>query len=41
MAIAIVLDQYSLPEKGAAELKINRTFQINITAEDAQRKVNH
>ncbi len=41
MAIAIMLDQYSLPEKGAAELKINRVFQINITADEAQKKVNH
>jgi hypothetical protein len=38
--MAIVLDPYTIPEKGQIELKIDRSFEIKITAEEARRQVN-
>lgn len=36
----ILLNAYALPEKGKVELKIDRSFEIKVTAEEARRKVN-
>lgn len=36
----ITLDHCMIPEKGIVELKINRLFEIKVTAEEARRKVN-
>ncbi len=36
----ITLNQCMIPEKGVVELKINRSFEIKVTAEEARRKVN-
>jgi hypothetical protein len=36
----ILLEQYRLPERGEVALDLHRVFQINITAEEARRKVN-
>jgi hypothetical protein len=41
MVVAVMLDQYLLPERGAVNLKLDRSFEINISAEEARRKVNH
>ena len=41
MSIAVLLDQYTLPVKGAVELHLDYSFQINISAEEARRKVHH
>jgi ABC-type iron transport system FetAB permease component len=41
MAVAVMLEHYLLPERGAVKLKLDRSFEINITAEEARRKVNH
>jgi hypothetical protein len=38
--MAIVLDPYTIPEKGQVELKVNRSFEIKVTAEEARRQIN-
>ncbi len=38
--MTILFDAYTIPEKGRVELKIDRSFEIKITAEEARRKVN-
>ncbi len=38
--MTILLEQYVLPEQGMVELDIHRTFEINVTAEQAHRQVN-
>ena len=37
--MTILLDPYIIPEKGKVELKIDRSFEIKVTAEEAQHKV--
>jgi hypothetical protein len=37
--MTILLDAYTLPERGAVELTIQRSFEIKVTAEEARRKV--
>ncbi len=37
--MTILLDPYSVPEKGKVELKIDRSFEIKVTATEAQHKV--
>lgn len=37
--MTIILDRYALPEKGVVDLKIERSFEIKITASDARDKV--
>lgn len=37
--MAIVLDPYVIPEKGLVEVKIDRTFEIKVTAEEARCQV--
>lgn len=37
--MAIVLDPYVIPEKGPVEVKIDRAFEIKVTAEEARRQV--
>ncbi|MCE7979809.1 MAG: hypothetical protein DYG89_01340 [Caldilinea sp. CFX5] len=39
MAVAILIDENLLPEKGVFELNLKRMCQINITAEEARRQV--
>ncbi|MBV7333959.1 hypothetical protein KFU94_38140 [Chloroflexi bacterium TSY] len=39
MATPIVLDQYTVPDKGTFDLHINRSVEIQTTAEEARRKV--
>lgn len=39
MSIPILLDQYTVPNKGTFELKIHRSVEINMTAEEARRTV--
>jgi len=39
MAIAILVDENLLAEKGLVELTVNRTFQMNMTADEARRYV--
>jgi hypothetical protein len=41
MAVAVLLDQWTLPVKGTVELHLDYSFQINISAEEARRKVHH
>jgi hypothetical protein len=36
----IILDSFNLPERGTVELKVNRSFEIKVTAEEARRQVN-
>ncbi len=36
----ILLEPYTIPEKGRVELKVDRAFDIRITAEEARRQVN-
>jgi len=38
--MTILLDTYTIPEKGKVELKVDRTFEIKVTAEEARHKVN-
>ena len=41
MSLAVVFDEYSLPEKGEnIQLEIKRSFSINLTAKEAKKKVN-
>jgi hypothetical protein len=37
--MTILLDPYTIPEKGEVELKIDRSFEIKVTAEEARHKV--
>lgn len=37
--MVIVLDSYVIPEKGPVEVKIDRAFEIKVTAEEARRQV--
>lgn len=37
--MTILLDPYHLPEKGAVEITLNRSFEIKVTAEEARRQV--
>lgn len=39
MGIPILLDQYAVPNKGTFELKIHRSVEIRVTAEEARRMV--
>jgi len=39
MPIAILVDENLLAKKGLVELTVNRTFQINMTADEARRHV--
>ena len=36
----IILDALTLPERGMVKLKVNRSFEIKVTAEEARRQVN-
>jgi len=38
--MTIILDSYTIPEKGVVEINLNRSFEIKITAEEARRQVN-
>ena len=38
--MTIILDNYTLPEKGPIEIKVNLAIDIKVTAEEARRKVN-
>ena len=38
--MTIILENYALPEKGPVEIKVNVSFEIKVTAEEARRKVN-
>lgn len=38
--MTILLEQAAIPEKGNVELNIQRTFEIKVTAKEAQRQVN-
>ncbi len=38
--MTITIDQCNIPEKGLVEVQINRSFEIQTTAEEARRKVN-
>ncbi len=37
--MTILFDPYIVPKKGKVELKIDRSFEIKVTAEEAQHKV--
>lgn len=37
--MTILLDHYTLPERGLVKLTINQDFEINVTAEEARRQV--
>jgi hypothetical protein len=37
--MSIILDSINIPEQGAVELKVKRSFEIKVTAEEARRKV--
>ena len=39
--MTILLDTHPIPEKGKVELKVDRSFEIKVTAEEARPKVNH
>ena len=38
--MTILLEQFTIPQQGLVELKLDRSFQIDVTIEHAQRKVN-
>lgn len=38
--MAIIIDPFTIPEKGQVELKVQRSFEIKVTAEEARRQVN-
>lgn len=38
--MAIILDLYTVPKKGKVELKVNRSFEIKVTSEEARHQVN-
>jgi hypothetical protein len=38
--MAIIIDPFTIPEKGQVELKVQRSFEIKVTAEEARRQAN-
>jgi hypothetical protein len=38
--MTVLLESYAIPEKGRVELKVERAFDIKITAEEVRRQVN-
>jgi hypothetical protein len=38
--MTIIIEPYTIPEKGTVELKIERSFDIKVTSEEARRQVN-
>ena len=38
--MTIILETYAVPEQGWLEIKVNRSVEIKVTAEEARRKVN-
>lgn len=38
--MSIILDNYNVPNQGHVDLKVNVSFEIKVTAEEARRKVN-
>jgi hypothetical protein len=38
--MTITLDSYTIPERGPVTIELNRSFEIKVTAEEAQRQVN-
>lgn len=38
--VPVLLDPCTIPEKGPVELKVDRSFDIKVTAEEARRQVN-
>jgi hypothetical protein len=38
--MTIILEPYTIPEKGKVELQISRSFEIKVTADEARRQVN-
>jgi len=39
MALTLLLDEYTLPATGVIDLQLNRSFEIKVSAEQAQRRV--
>ena len=39
--MTLILDNILIPEKGTLEIKVDRTVEINVTAEQARKKVDH
>ena len=39
MALTLLLDEYTLPTSGVVDLQLSRSFEINVTAEQARRQV--
>jgi hypothetical protein len=39
MSLTLLLDEYTLPQSGVVDLQLNRSFEINVTAEQARRQV--
>jgi hypothetical protein len=38
--MTIIIDPFTIPEKGTVELNVQRSFEIKVTAEEARRQVN-
>jgi hypothetical protein len=38
--MTIIIDPFTLPDKGKVELNVQRSFEIKVTAEEARRRVN-
>ena len=38
--MAIIIDPFTIPEKGQVKLDVQRSFEIKVTAEEARRQVN-
>jgi len=38
--MAIIIDPFTIPEKGKVKLNVQRSFEIKVTAEEARRQVN-
>jgi hypothetical protein len=41
MALPLLLDEYTLPDRGLVDLHLNLSFEIKVTAEQARRQVKH
>jgi hypothetical protein len=39
MALTLLLDEYTLPDRGVVDLRLNCSFEIKVTAEQARRQV--
>jgi hypothetical protein len=41
MALTLLMDEYTLPDSGVVDLRLNCSFELKVTAEEARSQVKH